>query len=242
MKHFFIALQFLTILPLKIKGEMKDEDFRKSLVYFPLIGLIIGIVLVLSLGLLNFFPVLVKGAIVILISAILTGGIHLDGFADTCDGFYGFHSRERILEIMRDSRIGAMGAIGLVCLLLFKFSLLVSIPYIDFWKVLIIMPVFSRWVQVLSCYSAHCIRKEGKAKLFIENVTLNGVISGGLFTFFLFLLLTGLKGVLLFILAFISTFLVIKYVKKKIGGMTGDTLGAISEVAEVLVLLFYWVC
>jgi len=239
MKHFFIALQFLTILPLKIKEKIKEEDFGKSLAYFPLVGLIIGIALALSLGLFNFFPVLVKGVIVILISTILTGGIHLDGFADTCDGFYGFNPREKILEIMRDSRIGAMGAIGLVCLLLFKFSLLVSIPYVDLWKVLIIMPVFSRWAQALSCYSAHCIRKEGKAKLFMEHVALKEVVAGGLFTFFIFLLLVNFRGVLLFGLTFISILLLIKYVKKKIGGMTGDTLGAISEVAEVLVLLFY---
>lgn len=238
MKRFLIALQFLTILPIKIKSEIKEENFGRSLVYFPIVGILIGLLLAVTAHILVFLPRMVLGAFILLISIIVTGGIHLDGFADTCDGFYGSKPKEKILEIMRDSRIGVMGVIGIVCLLLLKFTLIVNIPKNILWKSLIMMATFARWSQVLACYTSKYAREEGKAKYFIEYADRRGIIIGGMLTFVLFLLLAKLKGVMLFILAFAAIFLFINYVKKKIGGMTGDTIGATSEVAEVAVFFF----
>ena len=238
MKRFLIALQFLTILPIKIKSEIKEENFGRSLIYFPIVGILIGILLAVSSHIFVFLPRLVLGAFILLISIIVTGGIHLDGFADTCDGFYGSKPKEKILEIMRDSQIGVMGVIGIVCLLLLKFTLIVNIPKDILWKSLIMMTTFARWSQSFACYTSKYARREGKAKYFIEYANRKGIILGGLLTFALFLLLVKLKGLILFALVFILIFLFINYVKKKIGGMTGDTIGATSEVAEVAVLFF----
>lgn len=238
MKQFLIALQFLTILPIKIKSQISREYFGQSLAYFPLVGILIGILLAIISIIFNYLPHLVLGAIVLVISIIITGGIHLDGFADTCDGFYGARSKEEILAIMRDSRIGVMGTIGVACILLLKFSLIVSIPQNHLWKALILMATFARWAQVLACYSSDYARENGKARFFIEYASLKGVIIGGLLTFTLFLLLVNVKGVLLFLLAYAVVFLFIKYIKKKIDGMTGDTIGATSEIAEIAVLFF----
>jgi len=236
MRSFLIALQFLTIFPVKIKSEIKNEEFGLSLFYFPLVGLAIGLVLSSSVILFSFLPVLVKGVLILIVSVIITGGIHLDGFADTCDGFYGDKPKEKILEIMRDSRIGAMGAMGLILLLLFKFSLIVNLQGVILWKALIEMAVFSRWSQVLACGITPCARQEGKANYFIEYLSKRILILGGVFTVVLFLLMAGLKGVFLFILPFLCVLLFMQYVKRRIGGMTGDTIGAISEIAEVSVL------
>jgi len=238
VKRFLIALQFLTILPIKIKSEIKEENFGRSLVYFPIVGILIGILLAITSHILVFLPRMVLGAFILLISIVVTGGIHLDGFADTCDGFYGSKPKKKILEIMRDSRVGVMGVIGIVCLLLLKFTLIVSIPKNILWKSLIMMATFARWSQVLACCTSKYAREEGKAKYFIEYANRGGIIIGGVLTFVLFLFLAKLKGVMLFILAFATIFLFINYVKKKIGGMTGDTIGATSEVAEVAVLFF----
>ncbi len=238
MKHFLIALQFLTTLPVSIKSKIKHKDFGSSLLYFPVIGLLIGILLAMSVFLFAFLPNLVRGAAILIISVVVSGGIHLDGFADTCDGFYGNKPKERILAIMRDSHIGAMGALGIICLLILKFSLIVSFQSEILWRVLIAMAVFSRWTQVLACKTYPYVRKEGKAKHFIEQASKLTVFTGGAFTLVLFLLLLQLKGLALFSLSTAIVFLFLRFIKKKLGGMTGDTIGAASEVGEVLILLF----
>jgi adenosylcobinamide-GDP ribazoletransferase len=239
MKRFLIALQFLTIFPVKIKSEIKDRDFGASLLYFPLVGLLIGLLLAGSVFLFSFLPVLFKSTLILILSIIITGGIHLDGFADTCDGLYGLRPKEKILEIMRDSRIGVMAVVGLVTLLLLKFSLIASLRNEVLWKALIVMAVFSRWTQGLACSNSAYARKEGKAKYFIEYASKRDVFIGGLFSLALFVLLMQIKGTILFLVSAPVIFLFLQYIKKKIGGMTGDTIGAISEVAEVLILLFF---
>lgn len=237
MKQFLIALQFLTILPVRI-SEVKEKDFGKSLVYFPIVGMLIGCLLTLSLFVFSFLPPQVSVVLILVISIIITGGIHLDGFADTCDGLYGFKSKEEILKIMRDSCIGTMGVIGIICLLLLKFTILAGIPKETLWKSLIMMAVFARWIQGLACSISNYARQDGKAKYFIEYADKKGVFIGGLFTLALFLLLANFKGLILFTISLVPIFLFINYIKRKIGGMTGDTIGATNEVAEILILLF----
>ena len=89
MKNFLLALQFLTIIPVKINGDISDEDYSRSLRYFPMVGLLIGIVLALTAVLLRFLPNLVTSSFILIIPILLTGAIHLDGFADICDGLAG---------------------------------------------------------------------------------------------------------------------------------------------------------
>ena len=238
MNYFLIALQFLTILPIKIKSEIKEKDFGRSLLYFPIVGLMIGLLLSVTAFFLSFLPGLIKGAIILSISIFITGGIHLDGFADTCDGLYAGKSKERILEIMRDPHIGTMGIIALVCLLLLKFTLIIGIPKDLLWKSFIMMAAFSRWSQGLACYSCKYVRENGKAKFFIEYARKKDIVIGALFIFGLFFFLARLKGTLIFIASSLPTLLFIEYVKRKINGMTGDTIGATSEIAEVSTLFF----
>jgi len=238
VKQFLIALQFLTVLPIKIKSEVEERDFGNSLLYFPVIGILIGLVLCTAVFLLSVLPNIVVAVIILIMSIVITGGIHLDGFADTCDGFYGSKPKEKILEIMRDSRVGTMGVAGVVCLLLLRFTLIVSIPREILWRVLIMMVVFARWSQVLACYMSKYARKEGKAKYFIEHAGKKEFLVGILLTSGLFLLLMQVKGIILFIICMFPILLFINRIKRKIGGMTGDTIGAVNEIAEVLILLF----
>lgn len=241
MKRFLIALQFLTILPVRIKSEIRETDYGRSLLYFPVAGILIGLALAGVSIFLGFLPDLVMAVCVLIFSIIITGGIHLDGFADTCDGFYGSKPKEEILKIMRDSRIGVMGVVGIMCLLLLKFALIVSIPQDYLWKSLIIMAAFSRWAQALACLVSKYARSEGKAKFFIEYARKRDIVIGGIFTFALFLLVAKVKGVLIFALILLCVLLCIEFVKKKIGGMTGDTIGTTSEIAEVATLFSIFV-
>lgn len=237
MNHFLIALQFLTILPVKLKRAPRDEDFGKSLLYFPLVGIIIGAVLAVCLALLAPLPVLVKAAVVLCLSVVITGGIHLDGFADTCDGFYASSSKEQTLKIMRDSRIGTMGVIGIFCVLLLKFAVFSSFSPLMLQKMVLAAAVFSRWAVSFACCLSGYVRPEGKAKFFIEHADKKRVLTGGLSALVFLLALIRLKGLVIFILALVPVFLLVRYSEKKIGGLTGDVLGAISETAEISVFL-----
>ncbi|MFH1245668.1 MAG: adenosylcobinamide-GDP ribazoletransferase [Candidatus Omnitrophota bacterium] len=237
LKRFLAAGQFLTILPVRISAEMEEKDWGKSLLYFPIIGALIGAILTALSCLFSCLPILPKGALILAASVILTGGIHLDGFADTCDGFYGGKSKEKILEIMRDSRIGVMGAAGIVILLLLKFSLIVSIPGHFLWRSLIMMTVFGRWAQVLACFVSPYARQEGKAGVFIECAGKKEFIAATAIALLLFLLMGRLSGMIIFGLAAVVVFLCIAWIKGKIGGMTGDTIGAVNETGETAVLL-----
>jgi len=238
VKRFLVALQFLTVLPLRIRSEVTPEDLGGSLRYFPVIGLLIGLALAGAALLSSFLPNPVAAILILIMSIVLTGGIHLDGFADTCDGFYGPRSKEKILEIMRDSRVGVMGVTGVFCLLALKCTLIASIPHNVLWKVLIMMTVFARWSQVWVCCTSNYARDEGKAKYFVEYAGKKELLVGSIFAVALFLFLMKLKGLVLLVVSLLPLLLFMNYVKRKIGGVTGDTIGAASEIAEVAVLFF----
>lgn len=238
MRQFLIALQFLAIFPIKIRPQesISPKDFGKSLIWFPLVGAIIGIILAAVFNILFMFPNIVRISLVLIFSFIITGGIHLDGFADTCDGLYGFSKKEKALQIMRDSHIGAIGAISLILLILFKFSLLASFHQDILWAYLILMPTFGRFMQSLACISSKYAREEGKAKYFIEYAQIKEIVFGLIFTLVLFCLLLKINGLILFLISLALIYPVILYINKRIDGMTGDTIGAVSEVAEVVFL------
>ncbi len=235
MKRLLIAFQFLTALPFKIHSEIKEGDYGRSLVYFPIVGMTIGATLSAILLCCGFLPALVLGVIVLIFSSFLTGALHLDGFADTCDGFYGSKPKEEILEIMRDPRIGVMGVVGVILLILLKFSLIICIPREILWRSLIAMCCFARWTQAAGCLLPYA-RNEGKAGLFIKYARKKDIIMGGVFTIIVSCALFGLKGIIIFFSSLIPALIFICYAKNKIGGMTGDTIGAVSEITEASAL------
>lgn len=233
MKRFLLALQFLTILGFKTKPEITEEDLGRSLIYFPIVGLFIGLFLALIFNILGFLSYPVKIILILIIYIIITGAIHLDGFIDTCDGLYAGRSKEEILAIMRDPHTGAMGVIGLVCLLLFKFVVFLSLPEEILIKTLIVVVVFGRWSQVFSCYISKDTLQEGTARYFIEYVDTKTIFFTTLFTLGLSLMLLKVKSVVSFLISGFIVFSFVNFVKRKIGGVTGDTVGAASEVAEI---------
>ncbi|HEY8875711.1 MAG TPA: adenosylcobinamide-GDP ribazoletransferase, partial [Desulfosporosinus sp.] len=147
MRGFLIALTFLTRLPLPSPNvEVTSEEFTRSYRYYPLVGLVLGLFLwLLTKAMMPYFPPLVLGAVLLVAELMLTGGLHLDGFMDSMDGLLSARSPERILEIMKDSRIGANACMALVGLLLLKFTLLASLTSNQI-SILLVMPMLSRWV------------------------------------------------------------------------------------------------
>ena len=244
MKAFIAAVQFLTIVPLAKDLRVPDETLSNSIAYFPLVGFLIGMLLSLCSGAMELFlPTQVGCILIIALLIILTGGIHLDGLVDALDGLAGGGGRERMLEIMRDSRIGAIGVIGVVVLLLIKYITLTNLPRGLLWKSLMLMPVVGRWSMAQICYFSRYARENGTGRPFVNPASRKGGIFAAILTLTLLTIFLGLKGVVIGILLSLFTHGFKAFFHRKIGGVTGDVIGAANELAEVLfllmVLMFY---
>ncbi|MBL7208901.1 MAG: adenosylcobinamide-GDP ribazoletransferase, partial [Dehalococcoidia bacterium] len=156
---FWATLQFLTIFPTPLRHEVDIKACGRSITYFPLVGLLLGAILLgLHYGLALILPASVVNALLITALAILTGAHHLDGLIDTCDGVIAGKSKEERLAMMSDSRVGAFGIAGAILLLLLKYVSLSSAPILP---ALLLMPTLSRWAMVSVIFSFPYARTSG---------------------------------------------------------------------------------
>ena len=203
MTPFFIALQFLTRLKIVNQTEWSVEDFGKSVVAFPYVGLIIGLILSLLYGILSpFIPLVPLMLILVIAEFLITGGLHADGLMDTSDGLFSGRERERKLEIMKDSRIGSFGVVAFVFVTLLKWQLLTAIPTAEFIPMaLIMMPLMSRWSLVLSIRSYPYAREQGMGAAFANLAPKHVITYNTLSTFFMPIVIL-LIGVILYTLLY----------------------------------------
>ncbi len=243
---FLAALRFLTIIPLLPRREESPEEVGHSVVYFPVVGLIIGLILAGLNWLLNLFlPSAITNGLLLVSLVIITGALHLDGFVDTCDGIAGHKTVEDRWEVMRDSRAGAFGIVGAVLLLLLKYVSLNSVPEALLMMTLVLMPVVSRWAMVYAIFAYPYARPEGLGKAFKQGASWQRFTIATVIILMLATGLAWLADLAYFYLAGLAiTFgiwviivIVAAYLKRKFSGLTGDTYGAINEVAEVGVLI-----
>lgn len=237
MTNFLLALQFLTIIPVKIKNA-DENKMSWSLVYFPVVGLLLGLILTGINNSLLFlkFEQFISNIILIVSLIILTGGLHLDGLADTFDAFLSGRTKDEMLKIMRDSHIGVMGVLSLICILFLKIAFLSSISTPLKIITLLLMCTLSRWSLVLSMFLFPYARQEGKAKIFMQGINLKIFSLATIINVVIVILMWQLKGLLIFGITAISAFIIGKFISDKINGLTGDTLGTINELIEVIVL------
>jgi adenosylcobinamide-GDP ribazoletransferase len=239
---FLSALQFLTSIPVPLKRELSPEQLGRSTAYFPLVGLIIGGVLFILNWLLGFIlPAPVVNALLIVALVILTGALHLDGLADTCDGIAGHKPVEERWRVMRDSRTGAFGVVSIVLILLVKYIALNNIPLVFMTAVLLFMPVVSRWAMVDAIFVFHYARPEGLGTAFKKATRWPQFTTATMLTLAMAAALYPLLSITGFLLIFgvwLITTVFSFYLKYKFTGLTGDTYGAINEVAEVMTLMF----
>ena len=233
-----ISLQFLTVLPFE-KEEVEPENLGRSIPYFPLAGLILGILSTISYMI--FSLILPRGIcdiLVLLVLVLLTGGLHLDGLSDTLDGLGFGKDRESSLKIMKDSRIGAFGAVGLIFAVLIKYLSLhhIESSFID--NILLLMPLYGRWsVLVLGYKSPYAGLEDGVGKAFVEGTTKERYLKGFLIALFASLIIFGIRGLFILATIFVFVSLLRQYFKKRLGGITGDVFGAVIEVSEIMALL-----
>ena len=264
MKGFLLLLSFMTRIPMP-KTEYDEEKLGKSMKYFPVVGIIVGLILLFFCIVFTFiFKNLTYSAVlplmiivVILTDLITTGALHLDGLADTFDGIFSYRSKHKMLEIMKDSRLGSNGALALILYFLLKFVLLFSLTIESREAAIYVImtyPVVARFCSVVSCAFSPYARGSGMGKTFVDNTKTCGFIVATVITllytvgmvFIPFIFFTNYSLSIQFIIQTILVVLVIvallalfayafsKLIERKIGGITGDTLGALLEISSLV--------
>jgi adenosylcobinamide-GDP ribazoletransferase len=238
MSPALIALQFLTRLPVRLPGMPTPEQLGRSLLWYPAVGLLLGLLLWGAHLLLGAAPALLQAAIILALWVGLSGGLHLDGLADSADAWVGgFGDRERTLAIMKDPRSGPMAVTVLVLLLLLKFAALVSLLQAGQGLLLVLLPWLARGLLPLLLWTTPYVRAGGLGQALAEQLPrrqLPWLLAGhGLAICLLF----GWAGGLALAVAALVFFCLRRLMCQRLGGTTGDTAGALVELAECGVLL-----
>ena len=242
MGGILLAFQFLTRIPLPHRTAVDTSHLGAASAWFPLVGLFIGELLAAGNYLLSgvFSPPVVAALLLALATAV-TGGLHLDGLMDTADGLLGSRDPARSLAIMRDSRVGAMGVLAAVLILLLKWTLLVSWieqPFNGSHSAFLLMPTLGRWSMVYALYGYPYARKEGGlGRPFSQGVKLRHLLLATLITLLVSWFWGKTSGLIVMLGVGAAAVLVAHSIARRIGGLTGDVYGAINEVSETIALL-----
>ncbi len=238
MKRLILALQFLTVFPVKKDLQFTQDDLKGAMAFFPLAGAVQGIILAgADYVLMHLFTAGISSALIVLILAITNGGLHLDGFADTVDGLAGGKTPDERLSIMRDSAIGAVGVVFLILILLLKYLAIKELPAGVRAQAIFLFPVAGRWAMVpMACWAGYARKDGGLGAAFTANSYSTFFIATAITAAFAVFLLGAYSLVILAGLAAV-VYLFTLFFKKRLGGVTGDVFGFQSEAAEVIFLL-----
>ena len=248
MKRFISILQFMTRIPINIDVGF-DDEFHKTITYFPLVGFVLGILLFIIGTVSNIlFDPFITSILVTLGSVILTGGLHIDGLGDTFDAIYSYRDKEKMLEIMKDSRLGTNSLLAIVFLILLKIGFIYSLINNNLMWTIIFMPVIGRLGVIRLTYKTVSPREKGMGNLFIGKATTSMFLTAILYTMALIILVAKFvfkSSITLPILASIIVVILFNqlfknHIYKKIDGVTGDILGCSIELGEVIYLLYIY--
>lgn len=232
---FVAAIRFITILPI---GKSGAFDPKGMIPYFPLVGLLLGAILAGADYLFCMaFSKETAGLLDVVLLIFLTGALHMDGLGDAADGLWGHNSRKRALEIMKDSRVGAMGLIAIVCGILLKWCGIMNLAeHRSLW--LLIIPAYARGSMIFGIRFLEYGRPEGGTGRSLFEEPLSAWVFLGLALPVLLSFFLGVKGILFNCLFLIFTGAILYYYKKRLGCITGDLLGAMTETMECVLFLF----
>ena len=235
LRLMLTAIQYFTRLPVPRWVGYTERQLNDASRYFPLVGILVGLVTgLVFLCALWAFPQAIAVLLAMLAGVLLTGGFHEDGLADTCDGFGGGWEKPQILTIMKDSRIGSYGVLGLVLALALKFAALAALPVTQFFAVTIAAHAFSRFMAVSVIGTQRYVREDdgARARHTAQGLSRTGFICAALIALAPLAWL-GSAGVAGALGALALRLVAAQYFYRRIGGYTGDCLGAIQQITEI---------
>lgn len=243
--YFWTAVMFFTRIPIPFNLTFNDENMNQSQKYYAWVGLIVGGVYALVYFLSQFvFGDMVALILAFISGVLLTGAFHEDGFGDICDGFGGGYGKDRILAIMKDSRIGAYGTLGMVLLAILKLAALLQLANLSNSTIVVFVLIFahsaSRFMAATTIYTHRYVRDTDTSKIkpiAAKALPLSSFLIGLIALFIPFVFFQNWSFLWVLIPAYISKIYLAAYFKKHIGGYTGDCLGAIQQVSEVVIYL-----
>lgn len=242
IKRLVLMLQFLTTIPIKISLDATEEDYGKGLAFAPIIGLVIGIILALTNYFAAFiFTASINSIIIIIEYILLTGGLHLDGLGDTFDGLFSNKSKERMLEIMKDSRLGTNAVLAVISVILLYYGFLSQIPSEHMCAVLVLFPVAGRSATLIGASVSNYARNTGLGKSFVDYCGIKQMILGLFFSVLIFGIAYSLCGVALCVVSIAAALITVKFLSGKIDGVTGDILGAVCELNQVITIACFFI-
>jgi len=242
LNDFLLLFQFFTRIPINKSLKCDKKNFRRGSVFFPVVGLFIGIVQWLVYYMLvKVLPVNITAVFVVIIPIVITGGLHVDGLGDTCDGFFSLKGdKHKIIEVMKDSTVGTYATIAIVFDMLARYVAVSTIIEINLSLILIVAPIIARFTVVFISFIGKNAKETGSGNIFIGNIDVIRLVITGIITILLGTLLIGFnKSVILILSALFLSFLFNKFCESKITGLTGDSLGANNELAEILTMILF---
>lgn len=236
MRSLRVAFGLMTTLPIRLPADWSAGDSGRASVWYPFVGLVIGAITWLVWdGASRVFPPLVGSILTLIVWVLLTGGLHLDGLADCCDGLFVSATPERRLQVMKDPHVGAFGVIGLVLVLMLKAAALAAVPSPG----ILLAASLARWC-ILPGGLMPLARPSGMGADFAAGFRGSLIVWGAIIPLAIAILL-GMRGVLSFLAGLGAAGLVLWLAKSRIGGMTGDVFGMVVEVVETVVLIVFLV-
>ena len=249
MNSFFIGLQFLTRIFVVKQSVWTEQSFGESVKFFPAVGAVLGIFYAALVGAINFFNLpLFTGAVGFSLMIILTGGIHCDGLMDSADGLFSGREREKILQIMKDSRAGSFGVVSMILIAALEISALAELSRLSTWwlcTAIFSAPIIGRLMMVVTIGAFPYARQSGMGKAFAKFTTRRTIFFAAGETFLLLLPLNFIGKIFFFsaaaamVVAFIVAWKFATFATEKIGGVTGDIYGAVTTLAEMFALITF---
>jgi adenosylcobinamide-GDP ribazoletransferase len=240
---FLAALHFLTTIPVASRRTFTDSELGASLAYYPLVGALVGALLALGAALWGWaFGAGIAAALTLVTWVLLTGGLHLDGFMDACDGLLSHRSSEERLRIMRDSHVGAWGMLGGVLALLVQFAALAQLfaqPDGRLWGALLLAPVLARWAISAAVAAFPYGRAEGWGQTLHSQARRRQVVLATLASVAIVAIVQPLIGLVSWVVVLAAILLVARFALDRLPGLTGDVYGMIAVVCETVVLLVF---
>ncbi len=238
MRGLRTAVAFLTIVPVGRAHRPREGDFGRAAVWFPVVGLLVGLTLagVDWCGRVLWDPY-VAAALVLGATVVVTGGLHIDGLMDAADALFSRQSRERMLEIMRDPRSGALGVAAGVCVLVAKLAAYGHLAGPDHWRVIVAAPVAGRLAMVVALGLFPYAREQGTGAEMTNETGARHVAGAVLLGIGGAIALLGVAALCLLGLAIVLVAVLGGYASRRLGGLTGDVYGALNELVELAALL-----